>query len=255
MGDAISKLMMVDTATFITCQGEGPFTGTPSLFIRLSGCNLRCQWKTQSGVIQCDTPYASYTPERKMIGIDSILENVRDAVTTWGVNHVVITGGEPTIQPVEHLTGAIRDHFPEVVQTIETNGTTPKTLPGVTWISLSPKIPGIVGQETEFTYSLEQLALQVCRMRYMNPQATTYLKVVIGRPEDSGILKLFLKAVKAEAIKADLRWEPGVLVMPVGQTNEELEQSARLAWNEAIHNGWRYCDRVHVRVFGKERNR
>lgn len=255
VGDVVPKLMCVENPTFITCQGEGPLAGTPSLFIRLSGCNLRCVWRTPGGETQCDTPYASYAPERRMLAIDELLDDVREVVDTWGIHHVVITGGEPTIQHIEDLTIRIRDEFPSVVMTVETNGTNPKSLPGVQWIALSPKIHGIVDQQNGFQYSVEHLAQQIVRMRMMNPQAILFLKVVVANPQDTAILKMFLKGVRREAASAGLAWDVPVMLMPAGQTNEELERTARFAWSEAIANGWRYCDRVHVRVFGKERNR
>jgi 7-carboxy-7-deazaguanine synthase len=54
---------------FYSIQGEGELTGVPSVFIRTSGCNLRCRW--------CDTPYASWKPEGAERSIDSILEEVK----------------------------------------------------------------------------------------------------------------------------------------------------------------------------------
>ncbi|MFG0315120.1 MAG: 7-carboxy-7-deazaguanine synthase QueE, partial [Phycisphaerales bacterium] len=71
--------------TFVSIQGEGKLTGTSSWFCRLAGCNLRCTW--------CDTPYASWNPEKTDRTIESLVE---EAVGS-GVKHAVLTGGEPMI--------------------------------------------------------------------------------------------------------------------------------------------------------------
>ena len=61
--------------------------GVPSVFLRLSGCNLRCKW--------CDTPYASWEPEGDHLMLGTVLADVRSRWST----HVVVTGGEPMIAP------------------------------------------------------------------------------------------------------------------------------------------------------------
>ena len=66
-------------------QGEGLLTGTPSVFVRASGCNLRCWF--------CDTPYASWQPEGKDISVDEIVAQVEE----WDCRHVVLSGGEPML--------------------------------------------------------------------------------------------------------------------------------------------------------------
>src|ERR1700682_5741461 len=91
-------------------QGEGALTGTPSVFVRASGCNLRCGY--------CDTPYASWQPEGEDLSVDEILEQV----AALGTRHVVLTGGEPMLFaeliPLAGGLGALGRHI-----TIETAGT------------------------------------------------------------------------------------------------------------------------------------
>ena len=70
---------------YFSIQGEGKLVGVPSIFIRTSGCNLRCTW--------CDTPYTSWNPEGETQTIDEILERTR----TFAGRHIVLTGGEPMI--------------------------------------------------------------------------------------------------------------------------------------------------------------
>src|SRR5688500_7185127 len=73
-------------------QGEGSWVGTPSVCIRVSGCNLRCVW--------CDTPYASWHPEVPI----QTLDEIEAEATRRGIAHVVLTGGEPMLfDPIEEL--------------------------------------------------------------------------------------------------------------------------------------------------------
>ena len=70
---------------FRSIQGEGSLTGTESVFVRASGCNLRCSF--------CDTPYASWSPE----GEDLAVEEIVGRVAQFDCRHVVLTGGEPML--------------------------------------------------------------------------------------------------------------------------------------------------------------
>ena len=78
---------------FRSLQGEGRLTGTPSVFVRVAGCNLRCRF--------CDTPYASSDPEGTELAIDEILARVEQlaaaAEERSASGHVVLTGGEPML--------------------------------------------------------------------------------------------------------------------------------------------------------------
>jgi 7-carboxy-7-deazaguanine synthase len=69
---------------FYSIQGESTHTGRPCVFVRLTGCNLRCRW--------CDTAYAFYEGRRMTV------EEVAAAVTAYGCDLVEITGGEPLLQ-------------------------------------------------------------------------------------------------------------------------------------------------------------
>src|SRR5215212_9498055 len=83
---------------FYSIQGEGTLTGVPSVFVRTSGCNLRCNW--------CDTPYASWDPEGKPMTVDAIVQQIR----SHPARHVVLTGGEPMIaKDLPVLASAIKD--------------------------------------------------------------------------------------------------------------------------------------------------
>ncbi|MFM7621129.1 MAG: 7-carboxy-7-deazaguanine synthase QueE [Alphaproteobacteria bacterium] len=114
---------------FATIQGEGPYAGQPAVFIRLGGCNLQCSF--------CDTEFDSAQ--------QLTLKNIVEETLLLAVNNnqeivrklVVITGGEPMLQPIEKLSGElIKRKF--LVQ-IETNGTIYRKLPKAVKIICSPK--------------------------------------------------------------------------------------------------------------------
>ena len=111
---------------FLSIQGEGKLAGVPSIFIRTSGCNLRCTW--------CDSPYTSWTPEGSEMSIDDILERLAD----FACVHVVLTGGEPMIAPeVEELTRRLQES--DYHLTIETAATVWKNVT-CDLASISPKL-------------------------------------------------------------------------------------------------------------------
>lgn len=107
---------------FYSIQGEGRYTGTPAVFVRLSGCNLKCWF--------CDTDHDP--------GTEMSEEDIVAAVCRYPARHVVITGGEPTLQLTATLVERL--HRSGCFVQIETNGTLP--LPEdcrVDWVTCSPK--------------------------------------------------------------------------------------------------------------------
>ena len=118
---------------FCSLQGEGFWTGTPMVFLRLSGCNLICPF--------CDTDHGRY----RELSADEI---VAEAVKAGGAcGRVCVTGGEPSLQLDKELVDAL--HGAGFRIHLETNGTRP--LPeGVDWVTLSPKadVKGLKGDGT-----------------------------------------------------------------------------------------------------------
>lgn len=107
---------------FYSLQGEGYWTGTPALFLRMGLCNLRCPF--------CDTDFATTTP----MDTEQIVEELQKASAQC--KRIIITGGEPAIQVDGALISAL--HAQGYTVHIETNGTLP--LPeGIDWVTVSPK--------------------------------------------------------------------------------------------------------------------
>src|SRR5438045_232212 len=112
---------------FHSIQGEGELTGVPSVFVRTSGCNLRCSW--------CDTKYASWHPEGEEVAIERILEQVAQ----FPAQHCVLTGGDPMVaKGIYELSDRLRKLEKHV--TIETAGTVRPYGIACDLASLSPKL-------------------------------------------------------------------------------------------------------------------
>lgn len=109
---------------FYSLQGEGNFTGTPAVFVRFSGCNLNCDF--------CDTQHNR--------GIEMAEDEIISEVSKYTAYHVVITGGEPTLQLTPSLVNKL--HAAGKFVQIETNGTRPLS-DGldylIDWVTVSPK--------------------------------------------------------------------------------------------------------------------
>ena len=121
---------------FYSLQGEGYYSGTPAVFVRLSGCNLRCPF--------CDT--------RHEAGVEMSEAEIVEAVKQYHAHHVVITGGEPSLQLTDSLVDAL--HAAGRYVAVETNGTRPLP-PNVDWVTLSPKNAFVDGADVVLTRANE----------------------------------------------------------------------------------------------------
>src|ERR1022692_2728010 len=160
---------------FYSIQGEGVLVGVPSVFVRVSGCNLRCVW--------CDTPYTSWNPQGSSMTLDEILAEVR----RYPGKHLVLTGGEPMIfsESVE-LTRRLKEAGLHV--TVETAGTVYQPV-ACDLMSISPKLANSTPHEREGG----RWAQQHDRLRYqpevLGKLTTDYryqLKFVVTAPGDIG---------------------------------------------------------------------
>lgn len=121
-----TRRLMKINEIFYSLQGEGHYTGTPAVFVRFAGCNLKCSF--------CDTDFTSFT---EMTEDDIVRE-----IGQYPTNHIVITGGEPTLQITASLVSKLHDAG-KYVQ-IETNGT--NVLPdgcNIDWVTCSPKYKAV----------------------------------------------------------------------------------------------------------------
>ncbi|MBI2686399.1 MAG: 7-carboxy-7-deazaguanine synthase QueE [Acidobacteria bacterium] len=216
---------------FFSVQGEGKLVGVPSVFVRTSGCNLRCTW--------CDTPYTSWEPEGEMRDVESLLAQV----AAFGARHVVVTGGEPMIAPgVVPLTQGLRDQGLHI--TVETAGTVFAPV-ACDLMSISPKLRNSTPDDERWGAVHERTRLQLPVLRRLMEDYAYQLKFVVAAPED---LEEIL------ALVADLG-APGenVLLMPEGRSPETLRERATWLVPLCLQHGFRYSPRVHVDIWGDRR--
>jgi 7-carboxy-7-deazaguanine synthase len=179
---------------FRSIQGEGFLTGTESVFVRTSGCNLRCSY--------CDTPYASWTPEGDDLSADEIVARV-DGLDC---DHVVLTGGEPMLfAELIPLTAALRGGMPTGKRghgtgqhiTIETAGTL--YLPvECDLMSISPKLSNSIPPPERDTrwHRRHQRSRHVPDViRRLVAEYDYQLKFVIDRPEDCREVEAYLEGL------------------------------------------------------------
>ena len=217
---------------FHSIQGEGVLAGVSSVFIRTSGCNLRCTW--------CDTPYTSWKPEGTDQSVDSVLAVVKE----FGARHVVLTGGEPmlfeeSVTLCEQLR-ALGHHI-----TIETAGTVFRPI-ACDLMSISPKLSNSTPLHDPF-WSLqhEKLRLQAEVVSRLMSLCYYQLKFVVAEPSDLAEIHPLVSQLNANAEK--------VLLMPEGRDGATLNE--RSIWIAEIckQYGYRYSPRLHVLLWGDRR--
>jgi 7-carboxy-7-deazaguanine synthase len=215
---------------FFSLQGEGSLVGVPSVFVRTSGCNLRCSW--------CDTPYTSWQPEGEDRTIDQILSEVQE----YACRHVVITGGEPMIAPeIVALAGRLREAGKHI--TIETAGTVFHPV-ACDLMSISPKLANST-PEGPWAAQHDRVRIQRDILRRLITQYDYQLKFVVATPEDMPELCTLVEAIDADRER--------VILMPEGTSQDILRE--RAVWLAEIckAEGFRFSPRLHVDLWGNQR--
>ena len=215
---------------FHSLQGEGSLVGVPSVFVRTSGCNLRCAW--------CDTPYTSWQPEGEERSIDAILTEV----AAYPARHAVVTGGEPLIAPgIVELTERLRASGLHI--TIETAGTVFAPV-ACDLMSISPKLANST-PEGSWAAQHERLRYQPDVLRQLMSAYDYQLKFVVAQPEDLAEIQRMLDQIEGDRSK--------VILMPEGVDASVLRERGLWLAEIAKREGFRYSPRLHVDLWGNRR--
>ena len=236
---------------FHTIQGEGISAGAPAVFIRASRCNLHCIW--------CDTDHTwnfegtpwphekdslpGYVKHRKSdVTIETTAEEAARSILAFACPRVVITGGEPLLQEEAFLEmiHLIREELPACVFEVETNATripSPEFAVAVNQFNVSPKLANAGMPET--------LRLNAAALDFFASSPKAWFKFVVASPAD---------LVEIQTLRARFSI-PGerILLMPEGRHATDLDRTAPQLAELCRDLGFRFCDRLHIRLWGDRR--
>ncbi len=228
---------MLISEIFHSLQGEGELTGVPSVFVRTSGCNLRCNW--------CDTPYASWTPEGTQMRVDEIVAEVKK----HPAKHVVLTGGEPMVaKEIRELAATLKKHGYHI--TIETAATIAPEGIACDLASLSPKLKNsgpddrlpVAWREKHETLRWQPEVVKAWLASY-----GFQLKFVVAQVADVDEIEGMLAQLGGGIPRSK------VLLMPEGTTVEALRAKAGWLGELCKVRSYRYAPRLHIELYGNKR--
>ncbi len=254
---------------FISIQGEGVRAGRPSLFIRVAGCNLRCVFRNPKGKVAsiCDTYYASFenpvieeTEEESLKSIYSLLND------NPGVTDVVVTGGEPLLnRDLYDLLRGVKEFNPDLVTTVETNGTISPSddlYSVVDLWSVSPKLSTSVPTEKDMKkYGITEAQCKYHSEKRINIDALAniiifgndaQLKFVYSGEDCVDEIRDIISRVQETINETDYDEEVNryVMLMPEGITDKAINGKSDEVVQVCIRNGWTYTTRLHILIWG-----
>lgn len=245
--------------TFVSVQGEGKLTGVPSWFCRSSGCNLRCTW--------CDTPYASWNPEGPTRTLDDLIAEAMSHHASsggggsGGVRHAVLTGGEPMLFDAMAALG--RELASRGIHvTFETAATIfrPPSDTGCSLMSMSPKLSNSTPRGSGGSpdprdptgawaarHEANRLNIPIIQ-QLIDAYPDRQLKFVVAQNSERADL------AEIDALLAQLtNFAPSdIMLMPEGVKPPTPEHKAWVL-SACLSRGWRYCNRLHIELFGNVR--
>lgn len=238
---------------FYSLQGEGLYSGEPSLFIRLGGCNLRCSGfenrclspLDNSFIYGCDTIRAvshHFKSTWEYLSSDEMIERIQDCLRPYSFKpHIVITGGEPLLHCdnpdfVNLCHYLVSCHY---AITIETNAT---IMPDFTTYPFF----------STFTYALS-VKLSSSGEELTKRYKPNVLKEITTHAQC--FYKFVIRGIESEydeilSITSE-NFAP-IWCMPLASTHEELTYYANQVWNFCLRYGFRYSDRLHIRLFNTQ---
>lgn len=209
---------------FATMQGEGAYTGTPSVFVRLQGCPVGCPWcdtkhtwpVDQNDRVDAATMLAKFAdaPTWAEMSTEDIVEAIRTLSPAIAPGHVVITGGEPALYDLSELSLWLVAAGYQVQ--LETSGTHALRIVDDAFVTVAPKI----GMPGGFSIRLDVLA------------RADEIKMPVGKQEDVDRLLELLKILDAD---------PVIYLAPISQSHKATD----LCLAAAARHGWRVSLQTH----------
>ena len=224
---------MIINEIFYSLQGEGFFAGVPSVFIRLSGCPLRCRW--------CDTKYAW----DKTAGTTYSIAKIVKAVQKWLCRFVVITGGEPMINlDLPKLVQELKAKGKHV--TVETAGIVYMPDMSCDLISISPKLSNSTPEDEKLAAAHEDSRLDIAVLRELIDNYEYQLKFVVDSQDDMPEIQQTIKKLgKVDPEK--------VMLMPQAATRDELLTKSPMVAEMCKSTSFAFCQRLQVLLWDNER--
>jgi 7-carboxy-7-deazaguanine synthase len=214
-------------------QGEGFLAGLPSVFIRLAGCPLRCRW--------CDTKYAWDESAGQNYGIAEIVETIQK----WPCRFVVITGGEPMINPnLSQLAQRLKTAGKHI--TIETAGIVFVPDLPCDLMSISPKLTNSTPDDLKLAAIHEDSRLDIAVLRKLIDSYNYQLKFVVDGEADLAEIQQTIKTIG----KVDLE---KVMLMPQAATRNELLVKSPMVAEMCKSTGFTLSQRLQVLLWNNKK--
>lgn len=245
---------------FASIQGEGMASGRPTIFIRFSGCNLRCMFNNSI----CDTSYTSFNPEKGKYSLLDVKNFIQDHSY---ITDICITGGCPFLYTdIVSKVCDIIEQCGKYFVSVETNGTIEipdEIFEKIDFFVISPKLSSSEPTKMkcdkvgiEFTESMKRHS----SLRF-NPKALEkiiknafdyHFKYVIGSQSDFEEIEEQIAYLKQ--LNLDIH-NFNIYLMPAGSTQEELSQNRKMVAEYCVKYGYNYSDRLQIVIWNTEKER
>lgn len=240
----IKEMIKVNEIFGPTFQGEGKSCGMPVAFLRLATCNLHC--------FKCDTPFTWLYEGSKMPHVDGVyfkksneihpmdVDQILALLTTTGMQHLVVSGGEPFLQQKELIPLFINLKKLGWFIEVETNGTlipTVEFLGVIDQINCSPKLEGEFSGESKKVRIKEPALTALSKIEKVN------FKFVICEPGNIEEVLQLVDQFKMQEVR----------LMPECRTNEEMVAKEPMVRKLCEQYNFIYCTRLSIEISGTKR--